>query len=579
MKLERMDVLKLEAGSPLLGGEGFLSLEAAAQAMGLTVPELATEAANQGENLHAYADGWPCVVVDDRARLTPDGEDGSYCYDEVADAGRRETLRSHVMLPDAQRAAAMIAATGALTEGMFFLDSKRRRTAFASDLDLSIPAAQISIEKAAAERIRHALKARLSPEAIESAKMAASRPTALLPGHKYAGMRASELVDAFMKFKVDGGHWTNEDHRRKMETELGVFVELMGNPTLGNLDRPAIDRYRNMLGTLPANLYQARRKVAGGMGLPLAELARQAAAKGLPSMGAQTIDAYVRRLSEMLGWAVKCDYLTKNPAQSVTPKRKATRAQDARDAFSVADLELIFSADWFKTGRGEATRNGTYRTFCPHYYWLPLLGLYTGARINELSQLYLDDVRQTSNRVWYLDFNRNGADKLDVDAAADKSLKSPNAEREVPLHGVVLAQGFVEYVQALRAAGHKRLFPELRYSEHRGYGKAATSWFNERYLGERLGMERNGRKVFHSFRHTFLTAVYALQLSEHTVNQLSGHARGKTTSSTTYRKDQPADEMRPYIDKLTFKLPTIAPFDVAAGLDALKDALARKKGC
>lgn len=91
-------------------------------------------------------------------------------------------------------------------------------------------------------------------------------------------------------------------------------------------------------------------------------------------------------------------------------------------------------------------------------------------------------------------------------------------------------------------------------------------------------MERNGRKVFHSFRHTFLTAVYALQLSEHTVNQLSGHARGKTTSSTTYRKDQPADEMQPYIDRLTFKLPALAPFDVAAGLGALRDALGRKKG-
>ena len=25
-------------------------------------------------------------------------------------------------------------------------------------------------------------------------------------------------------------------------------------------------------------------------------------------------------------------------------------------------------------------------------YWVPLIGLYTGARINEISQLYLDDI-------------------------------------------------------------------------------------------------------------------------------------------------------------------------------------------
>lgn len=446
LKLDRMDILKLETGSPLLGGEGFLSLDTAAKAIGMSTPELAAEAANQGEDLHAYADSWPCIVVDDRGKLTQDGEDGSYCYDEAADAGRRETLRTYVMLPDARRAATQIEATGAVSEGMFFLDSRRRRAAFASDLDLRIPAAQISIQKAAAERIRHALRSRLTPEAIKTAKVAASKPNAPQPGHKYAGMRASELVAAFMKFKVEGGHWTNKDHRRKMETELGTFVELTADPTLGDLDRPAVDRYREALRRLPADLYQTRRKVEGGAHLPLTELARQAAAMGLPTMGEQTIDAYVRRLSEMLGWAVKCDYLTKNPAQSVTPKRKATRAQDARDEFSAADLERIFGAEWFKTGRGEVTKGGTYRTFCPHYYWLPLLGLYTGARINELSQLYLDDVRQTSAGVWYLDFNRNGADKLDADAAADKSLKSPNAEREVPLHKVLLGQGFVEYV-------------------------------------------------------------------------------------------------------------------------------------
>ncbi|WP_454734282.1 hypothetical protein [Cupriavidus pauculus] len=48
-------------------------------------------------------------------------------------------------------------------------------------------------------------------------------------------------------------------------------------------------------------------------------------------------------------------------------------------------------------------------------------------------------------------------------------------------------------------------------------------------------------------------------------------------SSTRYGKDQPADDLKPYIDRLTFKgLPEIAPFDVAAGLNALKDALGRK---
>ncbi|WP_343876634.1 site-specific integrase, partial [Cupriavidus pauculus] len=415
-------------------------------------------------------------------------------------------------------------------------------------------------------------RSNVTPEMLRDARESVEKAKAGPPRHKYASMKASELVAAFMKAKRDD--W-KDDHRRKMETELGAFVELMGDPALGELDRPAIDRYRDLLRQLPANTYLARRRL--GTHLSLHELAGQVASKGMPTMAATTVDAYVRRLSEMFGWAVKCDYLTKNPALAAAPKRKTTREQDERDAFTPDDLAQIFGADWYKTGRGSLTTTGKYQTFQPHYYWLPLLGLYTGARINELCQLYLDDVRVSDAGVWYLDFNLDGADKLDADEASDKSLKTVNSKRQVPLHSALLELGFVQYVQALQTTEHKRLFPELKLSKQRGYGKAATSWFNERYLGERLGMKRDGRKVFHSFRHTLLTGMYALQLSEKTVNQLSGHARGATMSSTRYGKDQPADDLKPYIDRLTFKgLPEIAPFDVAAGLNALKDALGRK---
>ncbi len=90
-------------------------------------------------------------------------------------------------------------------------------------------------------------------------------------------------------------------------------------------------------------------------------------------------------------------------------------------------------------------------------------------------------------------------------------------------------------------------------------------------------MERNGRKVFHSFRHTFISALYANAVPETTVNQFSGHVRGETMSGIRYRKDEDADQLLPYIERLAFALPEIAPFDVDEGLAALRDALARKQ--
>ncbi len=70
------------------------------------------------------------------------------------------------------------------------------------------------------------------------------------------------------------------------------------------------------------------------------------------------------------------------------------REQDRRDLFTDEELEQIFSADWFKKGAGKPNQYGRYTSFRPFHYWLPLLALYVGGRINELCQLYLTDIRE-----------------------------------------------------------------------------------------------------------------------------------------------------------------------------------------
>jgi hypothetical protein len=42
-----------------------------------------------------------------------------------------------------------------------------------------------------------------------------------------------------------------------------------------------------------------------------------------------------------------------------------------------------------------------------------------------------------------------------------------HAERELPLHPVVLELGFLDYVAAVRSAGFARLFPDLRVNQQR----------------------------------------------------------------------------------------------------------------
>ena len=55
--------------------------------------------------------------------------------------------------------------------------------------------------------------------------------------------------------------------------------------------------------------------------------------------------------------------------------------------------------------------------------------------------------------------------------------RDPNARREVPLHPDLITLGFLTYVNEMRRAGHRRLFPKLE--PYRGrYAKNIGRWLN-----------------------------------------------------------------------------------------------------
>jgi hypothetical protein len=132
-------------------------------------------------------------------------------------------------------------------------------------------------------------------------------------------------------------------------------------------------------------------------------------------------------------------------------------------------------------------------------------------------------------------------------------------------------------VQQLRAAGHVKLFPELKKDAIKGYGKQAGQWFNDRVLFRKLGFPRDGKKSFHSFRHTFITRAFSEQLMpEMIATQLTGHAIGGSTASAVYNKGSLSATLFEYLAAMQFPLPEIAKFDCNEGLKAIEDALKRK---
>jgi len=138
--------------------------------------------------------------------------------------------------------------------------------------------------------------------------------------------------------------------------------------------------------------------------------------------------------------------------------------------------------------------------------------MHTGARLNELCQLEINDIRQQDG-IWVFDINSAGP---------EKQLKSKAAKRLIPVHPKLLDLGLLTFVEQLRRRGELRLFPELPVRRD-GAGQSASLWFG-RYR-KSLGLyHQTPKKDFHSFRTTLINTLKQKRLPEPEIAALVGHA-------------------------------------------------------
>lgn len=174
--------------------------------------------------------------------------------------------------------------------------------------------------------------------------------------------------------------------------------------------------------------------------------------------------------------------------------------------FSPEELVCLFHSEQYRTNAFKK----------PSHYWLPLLGLYTGARLEELAGLHLSAFSTL----------RGIAVVLLSDEDTTDGGKNEFALRQVPLHQELINAGLLEYVEKLKIAGHERLFPDIGEAARDGYGKRATVDFTEyrRSVGVGKGEGERSRQVFHSFRATLAGQFYHHGVDGDLSRRLTGHA-------------------------------------------------------
>ena len=585
-ELNLVNETKVIEGSPLLTGAGFISIQDFCETFEVAEKLVLQEILNHNIFVVCRLNAQPVYWVDDYTQIDREGD--GFVLNSAFTEGSPRTFTGYIKPFHRTHTISNLIEFGFSDETAFRFKTNTLAAAFCDLPGIQLTTTSVFITKVQAERIRAPWVKALEGKAALLAAITAPNATILSPpskppifearfcNPKFSTMLSSDLLDKFFEYKIPG--W-GLDQQKKMKTLCGSFVELMENPELGIIDRELIRQYEAKLKLMPSNRYQAARRHKTNNAEKLLHLAEK---NNEPRLSAQSVESYTIKLSEFFSWAVTEDYFSKNPAKKITQKERGAkmRAQDDRDQFNQEDLNAIFSAEWFQTGGPGRNKSGGLRSFRPYYYWLPLIGLHTGARINEISQLYLDDIFEYETGELYIFINEFESNSTISDTKKptkkhDKSIKTDDSNRYIPIHSILTELGLNKYITALRADGQERLFPELRFDKVKGYGKAASSWFNEHFLGKQLNLERNGKKAFHSFRHNFITLLNDRGTPESIINEFSGHKRGNTTSLNRYSKDDDA-RLRPYLERLTFNLPPIQPFKTEEGIAAIKQALHRR---
>jgi len=154
-------------------------------------------------------------------------------------------------------------------------------------------------------------------------------------------------------------------------------------------------------------------------------------------------------------------------------------------------------------------------------YWVPLIGLYTGARISELAQLRPGDV-STSGPVPHLSI---------TDAGEGQQVKTSASVRSIPIHPQLVRLGFLEYAEAMKEASEASLWPDLKLRKGRP-GGFLSDWFGD--FRKAAGLTEQ-YPDFHCFRHTVRTVMSRAGVDHKVQDCITGHETGGSTGTKVYQ--------------------------------------------
>lgn len=168
------------------------------------------------------------------------------------------------------------------------------------------------------------------------------------------------------------------------------------------------------------------------------------------------------------------------------------------------DLKLIFD------GLVEHARK-------PWHFYIPLIGLFTCARIGEIASLKTEHI-----------YFKSGLNVMHLPGT-----KTDASPRDIPIHPTLVELGLLKLAEIRKGAGQEMLF-DITPSAQNGYGAAPSKWFTQ--YKNKIGL-LGDNKVFHSFRHTIIDHMNQLDVPFAHQCQYTGHDKGGGVHNKVYGRE------------------------------------------
>jgi integrase len=340
-------------------------------------------------------------------------------------------------------------------------------------------------------------------------------PPDLTMGNRFSlpGESIMELYDRFKAEKFGSARPDTWDQNRKI---VKLFAEFIGEAShVSAITRKAVRDWKHKLALWPLKAGD----IKAFRGLSFRKVIDANAAAGKPTISQKTTNKYLSALGSFATWLLQNEYLDSDVMNGMylsIDKRKKNRFP-----FTADQLKTIFASPLFATCMGDTQEHKPGNVAVRDWrYWIPWIGLYSGARLGEIAQLSIVDVRQLHG-VWIIHITEDGSDL--------KSTKTAGSMRVVPIHSELIKLGLIDYHAGIIACGEKQLFPEIKPDSRGFFSGDPSAFFNDYFRS--IGVKVDKTVNFHSFRHGIADAFRNAGYYDEQFNVLLGHTKATTTGT------------------------------------------------